>query len=138
MRTSADTKTSTLSVRICAPSNVNQRRLLQHPLGADAGAAVAQREELLEDERDADGGDQRGEARRVAPAEGPVGDALHQERGEARGEHRHGEQDQQRPDERRGRCRGASMPRPWIAKVVAKMPRAKISEWAKLMRRSTP
>ncbi len=34
--------------------------------------------------------------------------------------------------------RGASMPRPWITKVVAKMPRAKISECAKLMRRSTP
>ena len=42
------------------------------------------------------------------------------------------------PDERRARCAGASMPRPWITNVVAKMPRAKISEWAKLMRRSTP
>ena len=87
------------------------------PARADAGPAVAEGEELLEHERDADGRDQGGEAGCVAAAEPAVGDALHAATAaRPEGTSPPASSDEQRPDEGEAGARAASTPSPWMTK----------------------
>ena len=91
----AATMTSTLSRADVGPADRRQLRLLQHPREAQDLPAVADGEQLLEEQGHADGRDQRGQAGRVAAAEGTVRHPFHGHRGEpGRGHGRDRHQDE--------------------------------------------
>ena len=83
----------------------------------------------MQEDGDADGGDQGGEARCVAQR--PVGESLQSRRGADYGDHAADEHDGQRPTQRLSRYRIQTVSAP-------KAPIMKISPWAKLISWTMP
>ena len=72
--------------RLASPK-LNTVRFSSTRWESDLSAAVAQGEELLEEERDADGGDERRQAGGVAPAQRSIGHPLHDQAAARRSGH---------------------------------------------------